>query len=69
MDAVGADQVYVAVQACTRIPAALLRFVLQEDINVHAISVEQLRQDIAVKGVVAVRPVADLLAVDIDIGV
>ena len=58
---------HIAVQPRTRIPAALLGFVLQIDIYIHTVAVEQPGQDIAVKRVVAVRPVAHFFAVDIHV--
>ena len=68
VDRVGLDEVHVAVEACARIPAALLGFVLQEDIDVDAVAGDELRQDVAVEGVVAVRPIDHFLAVHIDVG-
>ena len=40
---VGLYEVHIAVQTCARIPTALLGFVLQKDINIHAVADDQLR--------------------------
>ena len=67
MNGVGFHQMYVSIQSCTRIPATLLRFVLQEHIDIHAVRGDELRQDVTIKGIVSVWPIYDFLAVDIDV--
>ena len=42
MNRVAFYQMDVAVQSCSRIPTALLGFVLQEDINIHAVACDEL---------------------------
>ena len=59
----------VAVESCTRIPAALLGFVLQKDIDIHGVGGDEVGEDVAIERVVAIGPIDDLFAVDIDVGV
>ena len=67
MNRIGLDEVHIAVQACPGVPTALLRFVLQIDIDIHAVAGDQIRQDIAVEGVIPVRPIAYFFAIHIHV--
>ena len=46
-----------------------MRFILQPDVDIHTVAVDELRQDVAIEGVVPVGPIDHLFAVHIDIGV
>ena len=65
----GDGEVHVAVEPCARVPAAALVLVLQTDGERVACAGTNVWGDIEGKRVVAIGPVADLLAVDVDAGV
>ena len=69
VDGGGDGEVHVAVEPCARVPAAALVLVLQADSKRVACAGTNVWGDVEGKRVVAIGPVADLLAVDVDAGV
>ncbi len=68
MHGVALYEMNVAVQTCARVPAALLWFVLQKNINIHGVGGDEVGEDVTIESVVSVGPIDHLFAVDIDVG-